>query len=119
MTRQTSIEAYNTIKENGLLSKRRWEVYQTLYEHGPLSQVETSFSLRGKLDWGINPRFSELKKMGLIIEVGKTIDPRTGQTVLLWDVTSNLPKKFEKPKRFKCNACAGKGYFEESQGRLF
>lgn len=40
MARDTSREAYNKIKEMGLLSQRRWEVYDILYSHGPMTGGE-------------------------------------------------------------------------------
>lgn len=96
--RKTSIDVYHKIKENGLLSKMRWEVYDCLYQHGPLSQNETSYKLRGRLDWGINPRFSELEKMGAIEAVGERSDRYTNNNVLIWDVTDSIPIKLEKNK---------------------
>lgn len=94
--RQTSIDIYRHIEENGLLSKRRLEVYQCLYHHGPLSQNETSYKLRGKLDWGINPRFVELERMGAIKAVGERLDRHSGNNVTVWDVTSQIPKRLDK-----------------------
>jgi hypothetical protein len=125
-TRQTSIEAYNKIKENGLLSQRRFEVYDYVFGNGPTTargavkalskkrgeQVAISFS-------SYAARFSELRDVGVLAEVGTTIDKDTGCEVILWDVTDRLPIKLDKPKRIKCKACNGKGYFETQQGKLF
>ena len=38
--RQTSIDCYNKIKAEGLLSKRRLEVYEILFHHGQLTANE-------------------------------------------------------------------------------
>lgn len=88
MTRQTSIEAYRAIEESGLLSKRRWEVYRHVWHHGPLTQNEAARILTpGNVSGTISGRFSELKEMGLLIEVGKKNDPITGKSNYLWDAT--------------------------------
>lgn len=105
MTRQTSIDIYREIEASGLLTKLRWQVYACLFKFGPLSQNETSYKLRGKLSWGINPRFSELEKMGVIISVGERSDRHTGNNVLVWDTTNNLPKKLIKEPKEICLMC--------------
>lgn len=40
MTRNTSVEAYHKIKEEGLIGKRQMQVYEILFEHGPLTNSE-------------------------------------------------------------------------------
>lgn len=117
MTRRTSIDAYNTIKSNGLLSKRKWEVYTCLYEHGPLTQREATDLLKAEGS-SITPRFAELERLGVIAGVGQKISS-TGMTVDLYDVTDRIPFKAEKSIRHECRTCNGKGYVEESQGKLF
>jgi hypothetical protein len=116
MTRRTSIEAYRRIKEGGLLSRRRFEMYDWLFHNGPASARDAYKILcDGK---PINPssylsRLSELRDMEVVAEVGEKIDPETKQTVIVWDVTENLPKKIIKPTRHKCKACNGKGFIEQ------
>lgn len=102
MARQTSINAYRAIEASGLLSKRKWEVYQILYEYGPLTSTEiiqkykeTRFVAE---TGGITTRLSELKRLSCATEVGEKKNPATGMNQYLWDVTSNLPIKFEKNK---------------------
>lgn len=88
--RDTSVESFRKIVENGWLGKTQEAVYQCLYYHGPLTRSELDASL--KYSEEVNPsyhkRLSELKHMGLAIDVGKKFDPRTKKEVLLWDVTS-------------------------------
>lgn len=116
MVRQTSISAYRTIEENGLLSKRRWQVYQYLYLHGPATARKTVKALTSEMGnvslsfSSLAARFCELRRLGLIQEIGKVLDPDTGMLVLNYDVTDNLPKKIKKEKRIKCEHCNGKGY---------
>lgn len=119
MTRQTSIDAYNTIKENGMLAKRRWEVYSILFSHGPMTGNQI-IQYVGKIQntGSIKTRLSELRDRGVVVELGTVKDPITGVTVILWDVTKNLPIKLDKPRRTKCPHCGGKGYTQEQQTRF-
>lgn len=123
MTRQTSIEAYHTIKENGLLSERRWQVYDLVFRHGPLTGNQLIQLARKEypmLNTGaFNIRLSELRKMGVVEEIRTVVCPVTGHNVIEWDVTDRLPLKLENPKRIKCRHCDGKGYLETTQTRLF
>lgn len=103
--RDTSIEAYHKIKESGVLSERRMEVYDILFNHGPLTATEIfQYSkLNGVKGYrhNTNSRLYELRDMGVVKEVQTTTCSVTGQTVILWDVTSNLPEKLEKKKSNK------------------
>jgi hypothetical protein len=124
MIRQTSIEAYNLIRDNGLLSKRRWEVYDILFHHGPMTANETFAKLYrnnlGPFNAASNSaaRFSELRNCGVVYEVRERQCTITGMKAIEWDVTDRLPVKFEKPTRVKCKYCNGTGLIKESQGRL-
>ena len=94
MTRQTSIDAYNAIKENGILSARRWEAYDELYRRGPLTGQELARNTRTPGMW---KRCSELAKAGVVQEVGTRICEVTGQHAIIWDVTSFIPTKDHPP----------------------
>lgn len=123
MTRKTSIEAYNTIKENGLLSKRRLEVYEALFEFGPCTGGELFRKANAKQknipNANIVTRLGELRRVGVVAEVGERKCAATGMNVIVWDVTDKLPLKLEKPIKSKCKTCNGKGYIVEQQARLF
>lgn len=125
MIRQTSIEAYQQIKDRGLLSKRRWEVYDVVYHHGPLTAGEIGRkmpSYRASVstaDRNIHARLSELRKMGVLTEVRERDCTVTGMRVIEWDVTDKLPVSFEKPVKTKCRHCNGRGFYLEEQVRLF
>ena len=104
MTRLTSIGTYNDIKANGLLSKRRWEVYDVLYNMGPMTANEMVRYFQGvypdRNSSGWNGRFSELERLGVVTNIGTRIDEISGHECILWDVTDKLPTKPEKkPKR--------------------
>lgn len=100
MVRQTSKAAYNAIRTNGLLSKRRWQVYDFVYHHGPCTAKEVTSALRkGDEDsGGYNTRLSELRDAGVVVEVGTRKCASSGHTVILWDVTDSLPVKVKRPK---------------------
>ena len=120
MIRDTSIEVYHQIEAEGLLSALRFDVYKCLFHNGPLTQMETCRKMASiRQDRSIMPRFAELEKMGVIKIVGEKECSVTGRKVYTWDVTKNLPLKLEKPVRHECKSCGGKGYFEETQTRLF
>ena len=95
--RKTSLETYQKIKDNGLLSKRRMEVYDMLFHHGPLTAneiVRKAKLLHPKTNpSSYNARLSELKRYGLAIEVGEKEDDVSGNNCFLWDLTDNLPVK--------------------------
>lgn len=100
--RKTSIAAYEELRDSGDLSKLRWAVYRYIFHHGPLTQNEMDVKLtRKKQDFissGYHARFSELKAMGLIEEIGKRTSSSTGKQGIVWDVTGAskalpIPKK--------------------------
>jgi len=95
-TRDTSVAVFNQIRENGLLSKRRLQVYQYVFQHGPCTAKQATDALTEMSSLrsdSFRPRFAELEKRGVIEVVGETTCEKTGHKVILWDVTSSLPKK--------------------------
>jgi hypothetical protein len=92
--RQTSIATYYAIREDGLLSRMRWLVYDCLYQHGPLTAQET-FKQLG-LESNQSGRFTEMRELGVILEVGERQCAVTGRNVILWDVTAALPSSAER-----------------------
>lgn len=96
--RRTSLATYNAIKESGALSAKRMAVYDYLYNHGPLTGGQLQKALGGGVSESIRNRVTELVKMGAVYEVKETKCPVTGRNVLLFDVTENMPKDYEKPK---------------------
>lgn len=97
--RQTSIEAYHYIKSSGLLGSLRTQVYDILFNHGPLTQGETwNIYFKSKQRHDIAPRFAELHKRGVIQCIGERPCGVTGRMSMLWDVTDKLPIVPEKKK---------------------
>jgi hypothetical protein len=102
MIRQTSAEAYEKIKSGHMINGLKFIVYETLYQHGPLTQKEVyeRINQSGKSHQmrAITPRFSELESAGLVFADGTTRkkDAGTRMNNLLWDVTANLPRPVQK-----------------------
>lgn len=104
MARDTSIEAYNKIKADGLLGKRRFQVYQELYFNGPKTANQVVRTIQADhpdiKDASLHGRLSELRDLGVVREVGFHNDEISGNRNILWDVTSHLPvKPPKKPTR--------------------
>lgn len=120
--RPTSIQTYREIRDSGLLSKRRWEVYDALYEHGPCTANELfkKWKVRSFVtQQNIHPRLGELRELGVVAELEKRRCEVTGREAYVWITTDDMPVKFEKPKLYKCTHCKGKGTFTEQQTKMF
>jgi len=100
MTRRTSVSAYREIEANGLLSKRRLEVYECLFKDGPLTGAQVAVKIRrpNQVSETVRNRITELVKLGVAYEVKEVDCPVTHRQVILFDVTERLPKDYEKPK---------------------
>jgi hypothetical protein len=100
MTRRTSIEAYERIKREGLLKKAEWEIYDTVYKHGPMTSGDAFLIINGnsprKCLTQSRARFTGLRDKGVLEEVGEGVSKSTGYGGYLWDVTDDLPRKVEK-----------------------
>mgnify|MGYP003633483327 CR=1 FL=1 len=101
-TRQTSIDCYNKIKQEGLLSKRRLEVYEALLSSAPCTSTEairnakTTFGI-----FGVSSRFTELRDLGVIYEKGEKQCSITGRNVIEWDLTDRLPVNIKNTTKTK------------------
>lgn len=99
--RETSEYAYLQIKEEGLLSKMRLQVYEYLYFNGPATGTEINLDMRGiEGRDNYHKRLSELRDLGVVKEVGKRKCRVTGRQAIEWDVTNELPEK-SKPRTVK------------------
>lgn len=94
ITRQTSAAVYHRIKAEGLLSTQRLAIYEVLYHQGPMT-ISECFDVLAKrtpnFNWNTRTRFGELREQGAIYEVRERPCRVTGETVIEWDVTDNLP----------------------------
>lgn len=118
MTRETSLEAYHRIKDEGLLSVRRWQVYDVLFHNGPLTANQMIKLFQSRYPQyrltntgSLATRLSELRDRGVVHEVAEIKCPVSSFRTIQWDVTDKLPVEFKKPHRNKCHVCDGKGYY--------
>tara|TARA_R100000541_G_scaffold13397_1_gene22359 strand:+ start:762 stop:1160 length:399 start_codon:yes stop_codon:yes gene_type:complete len=95
MTRETSIDCFNQIKLTGLVSKRRLEVLEAISKTCPCTTSE-AISAINTSSFGIGSRFTELRDMNVIYEVGSRKCSVTGRNVIEWDLTGNMPVKHKK-----------------------
>lgn len=109
VVRQTSIDTYHAIVEEGLYAKRKADVYRTLYFHGPMTQGEVAARLiaEGVVKSSVGGVSAAFRPMELETTIyALRVDPNdpasdyltrpdatTGRACQVWDVTSNLPVK--------------------------
>jgi len=94
MTRETSIEVFRQIKDEGLLSDLRQQVYEVVFNFGPLTNSEAAKFMRCQKNL-TSGRMTELRDLGVIRETGKRLCKITGRKVLGWEITGELPIKRE------------------------
>ena len=99
-TRQTSIDCFNKIKQEGLLSKRRLEVYEAILKNAPCTTNEALKDVHSG-SHGVGSRTTELRDAGVIYE--KDVRPCmvTGRNVIEWDLTDRLPVNIKKSTKTK------------------
>jgi len=120
MVRQTSLDAYNEIKETGLLTKRRLQVYEYIFKNGPVTaqQIQKALGRPFANSSCFMSRVTELHQRGVIESVGEVLNYESNKMVTLWDCTKKLPIKLEKPQKHKCSFCNGTGYIIETQIKM-
>lgn len=95
MTRETSIDVYRQIEAEGLLSKMNFEVYSTVFHHGPMTSGEAFYEMnRGRPMKALTQtraRFTDLRNAGALKELGTRSCKITGRTAIVWDVTARIP----------------------------
>lgn len=102
----TSIDTYNEIKQNGLLSEKRMRVYDIFYEFGNLTGTQVAMIYKNKFpskstSETIRNRITELVKMECVDELGEIYCPISKRNVTLFGLNDNLPKKYELPPTLK------------------
>ena len=106
--RQTSIDCFNKIKQEGLLSKMRLKVYEAILNNAPCTSGEAFATMTTKENQisQSRARFTELRELGVIYEVRNRKCTITGMNVIGWDLTDRLPvniKKYTKTKKHRLN----------------
>lgn len=102
MIRNTSAESFKAIRESGVLSLRRLQVYEILFDHGPMTGSELALRFQ-KLHGSRTPnqanvvtRLGELRDMGVAEEIRTRRCSVTGMNVIEWDLNDRLPKPLKK-----------------------
>lgn len=93
MVRDTSLEAYNEIRNNGLLSKMRFTIYKAVvfFEGSTANEIFERLGLKTNQ----SGRFTELREMGVIKELSKRECNITGRKCITWGSTDKLPQDNE------------------------
>lgn len=99
-TRQTSIDCFNQIKEEGLLSNMRFRVYSALLAMGKPSTTREVYETMNVIKQEAT-RFTELRNLGVIYEVQNRKCNITGRTSIEWDLTDRLPVNMKKTNKTK------------------
>ena len=102
-TRQTSIDCYNQIKEEGLLSNMRFRVYEAILRKAPCTSAEALSTILSKNSaiTSSRARFTELRELGVIYEVQNRKCTITSRTSIEWDLTDRLPVKIKRTNKTK------------------
>jgi len=102
MIRETTYDAYEYIKANGLLGARQWEVYHWLTKHGPCTANELydfmDESGTAQVNNNTATRLGELRDRGVVTEVDERKCTITDRRCIVWQCTSQLPKAIERNK---------------------
>ena len=101
---QNSLDAFNHIKKNGLLSDKRLKVYQ-IFVHNPQGLTGSEVSDIYKKNYPtsqhsetIRNRITELRDMGVLDEVGNVVCSFTKRNVMKYKSNEKMPIKLQ-PKK--------------------
>ena len=107
ITRQTSIDCFNQIKEAGLLAKRRFETFEAIFKSAPCTRQEALEHTNPINALSLSAaRFTELRRIGVIYEKDVRACKVTGRNVIEWDLTDRIPitlKNTNKTKKQRVN----------------
>jgi len=93
--RDTQIESYLEILNDGTIAKCQYLVLKFINQYGPSSANEINRNLGGRH----NPRITEMVEIGLLIDDGTKIDFATKKRVTIWALTGGQPVKPAKKKK--------------------
>lgn len=111
--RKTSIDAYNEIREKGLLGPLQLAVYEIVFLKGPITQGEVWHDhLPSRQRPTVTPRFAELERLGVISSTGERPCRVTGKRARTWEATKNLPEKPPPEEKHLCLLCRGTGVLD-------
>lgn len=101
---QNSINAFNHIKKNGLLSDKRLKVYHIIMSHpegltgAQVSKIYKANYPSSEHSESIRNRITELRDMGVLDEVGNVECEFSKRTVMKYRANTNMPTKLQ-PKK--------------------
>jgi hypothetical protein len=107
MVQKTSIETYQSIINSGLISQKRMKVYEILYENPQgltgtqVSEIFKEKHPSAKHSETIRNRITELRDMGVVVEMGVVECEFTKRKVLQFCTSDNLPSKLGKKLTLK------------------
>ncbi len=101
MIKNTTLETFKQIQEEGLLSEKRLRVYEIIYEYGALTGAQISEIYQTKYPSAqhsetIRNRITELIQMNVVKEAGMIVCDKTKRTVNTYLCTNELPAKIQK-----------------------
>lgn len=114
MARITSIETYRKIRDQGLLSKKRLNVYEILVENGSLTGGELAslykhvFNDAARHSESIRNRLTELRDLGVIEEQGVRPCSISGRKSIVWAYNGKFPRRISEKQRLKKQITAAK-----------
>ena len=106
---QNSINAFNHIKKNGLLSDKRLKVYHILMSHPEgltglqVSKIYKANYPSSEHSESIRNRITELRDMGVLDEIGNVDCKFTKRKVMKYRVNTNMPTKLVIKKSLNTN----------------
>lgn len=84
--RETSVQTYHEIEDEGLLGEMQLKVFNALKELGEASDREIAHYLSAEDPNSVRPRRKELSDLDLIMEAGKRHCTVSGRMVLIWTI---------------------------------
>lgn len=97
--RRTSAEAFAQIRDEGLLNRSRFEVYEVAFHAYPsnrtAAEIATTLGVERR---DVSSRCTELVKRGVFQEDGERPCTVSGRRVIAFVVTADLPRAPDRPK---------------------
>lgn len=112
MVRDTSIKAYHEILDEGLVDGMKLRVMRLIRENPGLCDQEYLALDPGLTINQLTGRRNDLMDLGIVVEAGKKVSPKSGREVMSWMIPDSVVvrDKDESKRRMKpCPVCHGKG----------
>lgn len=104
--RATSLEAYETIRDNGMLAASQFAAYEAVHLHGPMTANEIGEAIRQDKGWiahrhNYNARCGELRDKGVFMELEERECRVTTSRAIVWAIVPNalplvVPRKVKR-----------------------